>query len=116
VSIVAAMLVAFVDTLEAEPVLAARLARVLGTARPDDERIPLADVVQRGAPSEQWVTRRKLARGPRGARYVLASELAAELAASTIARRKPAAVASNLEDDAHAAVVNLAARRSRRTA
>ncbi len=87
------------------------------------ERIPLADVVDHGAPSSRWVTDRARdgqiqIRGPRGGRYVIAVELFALLAKTTIARRERMAPAAptTLEDDARAAVVDLSARRSRRTA
>ena len=111
------MLVAAVDALEADPALAARLARVLGIVAPVDVRVPLAEVPARYRVSGRWCASRGVVLGPRGARYVLASSLEAELSKSTTARRKPAApvTSTNLEDDARAAVVDLAARR-RRTA
>lgn len=119
-SVVAAMLVAFVDALEADPDLAARTRHVLGIgADPVDMRIPLADVKAHGAPSVKWASARGIVRGPRGGRYVPASALAVELEAATIARRKSAPEANatkTIVHDAQAAVVNLAARRaSKRT-
>lgn len=115
-SVVRAVLVAVLAELEADPELAANVARVLGSTGPTEIRIPLADVTAHGAPSADWCRRHKLARGPRRGRYVLAAELEAALAASTIVRRTLPSVANTLEDDAHAAVVDLAARRASRLA
>jgi len=109
-----ALLAAAVDVLEGDPALAARLARVLAAGQPADLRIPIGDVTAHGAPSARWCSARRIVRGPRGARYVLAAELATALEASTPARRPPAIGATvALKDDAHAAVVDLAARRER---
>ena len=119
-TVAAAMLVAGLEALEADPALAARLARVFLTAPHAAERILLANVVAHGAPSSRWVTERArhggiTIRGPRGARYVLSSDLASLLATATIAKRKTAtpAASTSLEHDARAAVVSLAARRMR---
>lgn len=88
-------------------------ARLAAGSAPVEERIPLHEVKERGAPSKRWAVAKGLARGPRGARFVLASELAAALAASTVARRSPAAPAPD-RDDVSATVADLAARRARK--
>jgi hypothetical protein len=83
------------------------------------ERIPLARVAEHGAPSTRWVTAKAregaiALHGPRGGRFVWASELAALLASTTIRRRGRPRVHDGGGDvvaDARAAVAELAARR-----
>jgi hypothetical protein len=112
------------DSIEADPSVAteaSRLARALGFGAPvaGDERIPLSLVTEHGAPSIAWVqdrARRGLIEilGPRGGRFVRGADLRALLATTTIARRAKPDTKSNTSHDAHAAVVSLAARRTRR--
>jgi hypothetical protein len=106
-------------------------ARVVAAmVRPtESQRVALADVAKHGAPSARWVCERARAgqiaiRGPRGARFVLASELVALLASTTMRLRAPRGVPPNIAqndaesatfaDDIEAELHNLAAARARR--
>jgi hypothetical protein len=114
---IVAILVAFAYALEADPQLAGGFARVLGGARPAEERIPLAEVTEHGAPSPQWVQARSRRdqseiRKPRGPSFLRAADLRALLAATTVARRLKPSPTTSLADDAKSAVVDLAARRT----
>lgn len=105
-------------TLEALlDVLATKVAERLNTPRAP-ERIPVAQAAEHGAPSPRWIEEqarkgRIHLRGPRGARFVDAGELAALLAGTTINRRRaPQATAGDVVSDARTAVAELAARRA----
>ncbi len=104
----------FVDVLSSA--IAAKLLGAL--APPPPARVYRADAVEAGAPSWRWITEQDIEiRGPRGARYVLATELAALLERTSIRRRtivKPAlAAGGSIHRDARSAVVDLASRRMR---
>ncbi len=103
--------------------LADRIAARLNARPVVDEKIPIANVKAHGAPSSRWLSDRArhgqiVVRGPRGARYVLRSELDALLDASIARHRKceaPPESTTTLEDAVTAGVAKLAARVARRT-
>lgn len=98
--------------------IAQRVAAKLAKCQPRSERIPLSEVTAHGALSPRWVTEqaragRIVVRGPRGARYVDAAELADLVASTTIRRRHPPpSSATSVEDAAKHAVADLARRRA----
>jgi hypothetical protein len=103
--------------------IADRVADRIASRPAADQRIPLGEVAAHGAPSVRWVTDRArlgliAVHGPRGGRFVLLADLEALLSSTTIARRVSpgaASVPTSLDEAAHAAVVELAARRAKRT-
>jgi hypothetical protein len=95
--------------------VADRVIERLSASKPP-ERIPLARVIDFGAPSARWVTAKAREgaielHGPRGGRFVWAADLAALLARTTIRRRGRPRVEGDVAADARAAVAELAARR-----
>lgn len=98
--------------------IATKVAEKMSRAAAQPDRVPVEAAKEFGAPSVPWLrerARQKLItlRGPRGGRYVLRVELEELIASSTI-RRLPAVEddESSVDDDAKAAVADMAARRS----
>ncbi len=98
-------------------IVVGRLAELIANDKTADTPIPIANVVAHGAPSCRWVLDRSrkghiAVRGPRGARYVMASDLRALVASTKAARRRREeklvlASAPSITDDAANAMRNL---------